>query len=148
MAVCSSGRELSDQLPCFQGLLAWLRTPIQVTNAGVDPEFLLRGGANPWGGGGKWPQPNILVIFSEKSSQIKEILVCGGGGSTRRVRTPPPNLPLSCDVSHAPASREWSDAHSHRFRRLMVRRGGEGGGNKHVHLVLSLHDRLLEPNQN
>ena len=35
--------------------------------ARVDPE-LLRGGGNPWGG-----QPTILVIFSEKPYQIKEI---------------------------------------------------------------------------
>ena len=50
---------------------------------GADPELLLGGGANPWGG----RLPNILVIFSEKSHEIKEILVRGGGGR------PPPNPP-------------------------------------------------------
>ena len=48
-----------------------------------DPELLLGGGANPWGGG---RLPNILVIFSEKPYEIKEILVRRGGA--RRVRPP------------------------------------------------------------
>ena len=34
-------------------------------------------GANPWGG----RLPNILVIFSEKPYEIKEILVRWGGGA-------------------------------------------------------------------
>ena len=41
----------------------------------VDPELLLGGGTNRWGG----YLPNILVIFSEKPFEIKEILVCRGG---------------------------------------------------------------------
>ena len=44
--------------------------------AGVDPELLLGGGANPWGG----RLPNILIIFSEKPYEIKEILVRREGG--------------------------------------------------------------------
>ena len=39
--------------------------------SGADPELLLVWGANPQRG----RQPNILVIFSEKRYEIKEILV-------------------------------------------------------------------------
>ena len=49
--------------------------------AGVDPELLPGGGANPQGG----HLPNILVIFSEKTYKNKEILVRRGH---------PLNLPL------------------------------------------------------
>ena len=56
--------------------------------ARVDPKLLLQGGGNPWGRGA---QPTILVFFSEKPYQIKEILVCRGG-----TRFTPLNLPLIC----------------------------------------------------
>ena len=55
---------------------------------GADPELLLGGGANPWGGA----LPNILVVFSEKPYEIKEILI-REGGAARRGR-PPLNPPL------------------------------------------------------
>ena len=52
--------------------------------AGADPELLLGGGANPWGG----RLPNILVVFSENPYEIKEILVRKGGEA--RARGAPP----------------------------------------------------------
>ena len=54
---------------------------IYIYRTGADPE-LLRGGTNPWG-----RLPNILIIFSEKPYEIKEILVRGGG---RAGCAPPP----------------------------------------------------------
>ena len=41
---------------------------------GADPELLLGGGTNPYGG----RLPNVLIIFSEKPYEIKEILVHRG----------------------------------------------------------------------
>ena len=49
-----------------------------LVEVGADPELLLGGGANPWRVG-EWALPNILVIFSEKPYEIKEILVSRGG---------------------------------------------------------------------
>ena len=43
--------------------------------SGADPELFLGGGANPCGGG---CLPTILIIFSEKRYEIKEILVHRG----------------------------------------------------------------------
>ena len=48
---------------------------LELARAGADPELLLGGGGNPWGG----CLPNILVIFSEKPYEIKEFLVRRGG---------------------------------------------------------------------
>ena len=50
---------------------------LQHNRPGADPELLLGGDANPCGGEGGLP--NILIIFSEKPYEIKEILVRGGG---------------------------------------------------------------------
>ena len=55
--------------------------------SGADPDLLLGGDANPWGGG---RLPNILVVFSEKPYEIKEILVRRGGA----LGAPPLNPPL------------------------------------------------------
>ena len=51
---------------------------------GADPELLLGGGANP--GGGR--PPNILVIFSERPYEIKEILVRRGGAGCAPLNPP------------------------------------------------------------
>ena len=59
--------------------------------AGADPE-LLGGGANPQRRG---RQPKILVIFSEKPYEIKEILVRRGGA--RRGRPPSPTKSATAD---------------------------------------------------
>ena len=56
--------------------------------AGADPELLLGGGANPLRG----RLSNILVIFSKKPYEIKEILVPGGGAPS----VLPLNPPLTC----------------------------------------------------
>ena len=62
----------------------WLEYSIFIGSSlflsGADPELLLGGGANPYGG----RLPIILVVFSEKPYEIKEILVrrrgaCAGG---------------------------------------------------------------------
>ena len=66
------------------------RNLTNLASAGADPELLLGGDANPWGGGER--PPNILVIFSEKPNEIKEILA--HRGSARRMR--PLNPPLQC----------------------------------------------------
>ena len=51
---------------------------------GADPELLLGVGANPWGGG---RLPNVLIIFSEKTLWIKEILVHRGApGAPLQIR--------------------------------------------------------------
>ena len=58
--------------------------PLLVTSPGANPELLVGGGANPWGG----RLPNILIIFTEKPHEIKEILVRGRGGAGGGPRPP------------------------------------------------------------
>ena len=54
-------------------------------STGSDPELLLGGGTNPKRG----RLPNILVIFSEKPYEIKEILVHRGAHAGCTSLNPP-----------------------------------------------------------
>ena len=89
-------------------------TELRLTITGADPELLLGGGTNSWGGG---HLPNILVVFSEKPYEIKEILLRRGGAHRgHHPLNPPLNqlcLKLIFTFDHFLAFSHWNMVHTH-----------------------------------
>ena len=73
-------------------------------------------------GGGR--QPNILVIFSEKPYEIKEILVRRGA---RQVRPPKSATVLSHQIGIFSRTDKWDDGEGE-CQGIAVRQGGESRG--------------------